>query len=133
MSEKKEKKETKPPQSGAPQEWGFQEQFFKNWQDAFKQGAEQWQKNFGQANFAFPGTEFWKNWNDMFFKQFAQFSGQNQEGLGPVVFAKVMNAGAIYSKVMEFWQSAWNTMNAISIPTLGVRLRLRQGKTASTV
>jgi polyhydroxyalkanoate synthase subunit PhaE len=113
MTEVGEKKDASAAPVTAP--WlGFQEQMFKNWQDLFKQGVEQWQKNFGAGTVAFAGPEFWKNWNETFFKQFNQVLGQGADGLGPEVFAKLMNAGAIYSTVMEFWQSAWNTMLSVS-------------------
>jgi len=86
---------------------GWQEDLWKGWQTAWQQGMEQWQKMLLQGKMEFPGAELFQSWQEMIFKQFQGVSKQEPAGLGAEVFSKVLNAGAIYTKVLDFWKNAF--------------------------
>ena len=84
------------------------EGIWKVWQSAWKQGFEQWQKLWEQAGAQYPGAEFFTSWINLLQKQFQEYMGKEPKefaGLGPEVFSRLLNAGAIYARFLEFWKT----------------------------
>ena len=84
----------------------WQSELFKNWQEAWQKGLESWQKLWEQGEAKFPGFDLFTSWMDFLKKQFDQLLGGETEGLGAEVFSRILNAGAIYTQIMEFWKNA---------------------------
>lgn len=89
-----------------PDLYSWQSELFKSWQEAWQKGLESWQKLWEQGEAKFPGFDLFTSWMDFLKKQFDQLLGGETEGLGVEVFSRVLNAGAIYTQVMEFWKNA---------------------------
>jgi len=86
---------------------GWQEELWKGWQTAWQKGMEQWQKMLEQGKKEFPGADLFQSWQEMVFKQFQELSKAQPAGLGAEVFSRALNAGAIYTKVLDFWKNAF--------------------------
>lgn len=109
MSEaKQEKKSEVGKEPGSIPIW--QEELWKGWQAAWQKGLEQWQKMLEQGKKEFPGTELFQSWQEMILKQFQELTKGQALGLGAEVFSKVLNAGAVYTQVLEFWRKAFASL-----------------------
>ena len=114
MTETRDKKTEQKAGPTSPARPDGQNQLWKSWQDAWNQAAEQWQKAWSAGPLQIPAMQYWTRWNEIFMKPFSEIMQQKPEGIGPEVFAKVLNASMIYSKVMEFWQQALAALISIA-------------------